>query len=257
MAGLTGSVTMWIDAFIPRDVAGYTKLLTTGTHKGKTAIPLPGAARFNPLNTLKDWNAGYLSDQRTYDTSPTSSVRMRSLAVVQLWPTFLTSEAHKSSGTTQINVESGDQTGFAVADMSRCSFSGIPSFRTQAPTGNASPFFPTPQFPGQMNPFPNAPPPTTPQTAKLSVVGAAGDPLVHTAADIDYEGVFTITMDFVAGRLTVAFDGKIDDFPAFECYASFDGATKLIFKADPPPGNTVTNLLGSATRPKSGTVTFP
>jgi hypothetical protein len=83
---MPNTVTVWIDAFIPKDVPGYTQLITKGTNAGKTAVPLPTLARLNPLNTFKDWSAGYLTDQRTFSTDPTSSVRMRSLAVVQLSP---------------------------------------------------------------------------------------------------------------------------------------------------------------------------
>ena len=56
-------VKFWLNAFIPKNVTGYTKVLTKGPHAGKTAIPLPGIARTWPGNTLKAWNAGYLTDQ--------------------------------------------------------------------------------------------------------------------------------------------------------------------------------------------------
>jgi hypothetical protein len=104
---MPSSVTVWIDAFIPKEVPGYTKFITKGTNAGKTAVPLPGLARLNPLNTFKDWSAGYLTDQRTFSTDPTSSVRMRSLAVVQLSPSATVTPSHKSSGTTQVNMDSG------------------------------------------------------------------------------------------------------------------------------------------------------
>src|SRR5262249_40312462 len=119
-------VTFWLNAFIPKTVAGYTKVLTAGPHAGKTAIPLPGIARTWPGNTFKDWNAGYLTDQRDFDPSPTNSVRMQSLAKVELagaeGPTLINPQAHRSSGTTEVNLVSGVQTGFKVADMTRCKF---------------------------------------------------------------------------------------------------------------------------------------
>jgi hypothetical protein len=49
---------MWINAFIPRVVAGYTENIVGGRHAGKTAIPLPKMARLNPLNTFKALGVG-------------------------------------------------------------------------------------------------------------------------------------------------------------------------------------------------------
>ena len=77
------------------------------------------------------------------------------------------------------------------------------------------------------------------------------------AADIDYEGTVTITRAAIGGPLTVKFDGKIDAFPAYECYASLNNVTKELFRSAPPVGNTVADLLGSANRPITGSVTFP
>src|SRR2546423_4282112 len=99
MANLIGFVNVWIDAFIPRTVPGYTQMLTKGKHTGKTAIPLPGVARLWPGNTVKPLKEGYLTDQRDFGSSSTSSVRMRSLARIQIDPFRLLHTEHKSSGT--------------------------------------------------------------------------------------------------------------------------------------------------------------
>jgi hypothetical protein len=247
---VSGIVAIWINAFIPRDVPGYTINISRGANSGKTAIPLPTIARLNPLNTLKDWDAGYLTDQRTFSPLPSASVRMQSLAEILLPGANLVRTSHTSSGTTQVNTDSGDTTGFAVADMSRCSWGTL----TQAPAVGASlppiPPFPIPQFPRAPIVIAN------PRVLTIKVKGQAGDPLVSAAADIDYEGVFTLTLDAGASRLTVDFDGKLDTFPAFEAYASFNGITKALFTSPPPAGNTVTNLLGDASRPIRGSASF-
>jgi len=225
-------VTFWLNAFIPKTVAGYTKVLTAGPHVGKSAIPLPSIARTWPGNLFKDWDAGYLSDQRGFDPSPTNSVRMQSLAKVELagaeGPTLVHPQAHRSSGTTEVNLVTGKQTGFKVADMSRCKFSVLPRRVSGVFT-----------------------------SLNVQLKGEAGDPLVGMAADIDYEGTFTVSVGSTPGALTVSFEGKIDAFPAYDCYASFNGVTKEIFKSSPPAGNTVANLLGKAKRPISGTAKFP
>jgi len=223
-------VSFWLNAFIPRTVPGYTKVLAAGPHMGKTAIPLPTLAR--PLNPFKGWDAGFLTDQRGFDSSPTNSVRMQSLARVELagpsGPTLIGPHIHRTSGTTEVDLDSGKQTGFQKADMSRCRFSVLPR--------RVSGLF---------------------TSLDVQLVGKANDPLVNLSADIDYEGTFTISAGSTPGSLSVSFQGKIDAFPAFDCFASFNGATKEIFKAGPPPGNTVVNLLGYANRPVSGTVRFP
>jgi hypothetical protein len=216
-------VNVWINAFIPGTVPGYTRTVAAGTHAGKTAVPLPGLARLNPLNTFKAWNAGYLTDQRTFSSAPAASCRMQSSAVISLAPAALARQAHISSGTTEVDIVTGAVSGFAVANMTRCRF-----LRFTA----------------------------TPTVITVDVKGEASDPLVSAAADIDYEGTFTVTI-LGPRRLTVGFTGLIDAFPAFECYASVGGVTKTLFTAPPPPGNTVTNLPGAANRRIAGLVRFP
>lgn len=179
LKGLTMQVTVWLNAFIPGTVPGYTQIIPAGPHRGKTAVPTPGASYMNPLNWTVHRDNGFLTDQRTFSAAPTASVRMRSLAVVELSPFSLISQSHMSSGTTQVDRVTGVQRGYAVANMSRCSFALVPASQS------------------------------------LRLIGQAGDPLVHAAADIDYEGYFSFTFSSATRTVTVIFDGKIDAFPAF------------------------------------------
>jgi hypothetical protein len=219
---------IWVNAFIPQSVPGYTVVIPTGRYAGKTAVPLPKPARLNPLNLIKPPDTGYLTDQRTYNSLQTASCRMQSLAEVDVTRATCTlkSQAHTSSGTTEVDMVNGKHRGFAVADMSRCSYT-VPYSRVCAVT----------------------------PTLSLRLVAAAGDPLVWAAADIDYEGTFTITTS--GAGVIVNFDGKIDAFPAYDAYASYNGVTKSLFTIPPPPGNTVINLLGPANRPITGRAVFP
>lgn len=227
---------LWISAFIPREVPGYTVLVNAnrkyfGKHTGKTAVPLPVLARLHPFNLTKNTSAGYLTDQRTFsDMSPIGrlpSVRMRSLAELMIGKAgqaVLVNQIHESSGTTEVDTKTGDELGFLFANMSRCSW----------------------QFTEEKG------------VIRLKVIGQASDPLVAAAADIDYVGTFTVRPDHPLRNLvTVEFSGKIDAFPAFECYAQLNHVTKTLFTAAPPPGNTVVNLIGPANRPVSGKVVFP
>jgi len=235
-------VSIWINAFIPRTVVGYTRTIPKGVHRTKTAVPLPGVALANPLNWSLHTDNGFLTDQRSFDPSRTASVRMRSLAVVELSPPSLVSQTHTTSGTTKIDMVTGDVRGFGIANMSDCSFSVVPPTTRPAP------------------PSPMLMPPSSPTSSPiitLRLKAAASDPLVKAAFDIDYEGNFVYLPATAPGIVTVAFSGKIDAFPAFEGYASLNGVTKALFTSPPPPGNTVLNLPGSANRPITGRVSLP
>ena len=57
--------------------------------------------------------------------------------------------------------------------------------------------------------------------------------------------------------MTILSSGKMDNFPAYECYTTFNGVTKTLFTNSPSTGNTVVDLLGFAKRSVSGSVSFP
>ncbi len=228
--GDSKTIKVWINAFIPGDVPGYTFNVPAGPHAGKTAIPCPLIA--TPVNPRCP-SSRYLTDQRTFDPSPTASVRMRSIAEIQLQPPLFVRHPdleHVTSGTTEINKTSGEVTCAKNADMSRCSFN---NFRTEPDPSNLSNF-----------------------TIKLEVVAAASDPCVNLAADIDYAGTFSVFCSPSGKFVQVTFDGKIDSFPAFEAYATINGSTKALFTVPPPAGNTVADLVGSASSPIGGVARF-
>jgi hypothetical protein len=243
-------LTIWLNAFIPMTVTGYTVPITTGTNAGKTAVPLPGLARLNPLNLIKMPDTGYLTDQRGFSDVVTASVRMRSLAEIDVSgsvPAF-TSGLHETSGTTEVDMVTGVTRAFGKANMSRCSWRATTARPAMSGTAHIPFGGPVVVNTGVI----------ITDTLTLSLVGAAGDPLVWTAADIDYTGSFSVRkVTTPTPALVVSFDGLLDNFPAFEAYASLNGTTKTIFTSSPPAGNTVTDLLGGATRPVSGTVSFP
>ncbi|MEZ5579210.1 MAG: hypothetical protein R3F40_07260 [Candidatus Competibacteraceae bacterium] len=96
------TVTFWISAFIPKSVKGYAGHYQ-GVHLGKTAVPLPAIARTWPGNWIsKDWNAGYLTDQRGFSNSQSASHRMQSSAIVDLVTKRMLHSAHTTSGTTEV-----------------------------------------------------------------------------------------------------------------------------------------------------------
>jgi hypothetical protein len=234
-------VAIWINAFIPRTVAGYTRAIPNGIHRAKTAVPLPAVALANPLNWSLHTDNGFLTDQRGFDSSRTASVRMRSLAVVELSPPSLVSQSHTSSGTTQVDMVTGAVRGFARARMSDCSFQLVlPPHRVQLGSRSAS-----------------AVAPAASPIMTLGLHAAASDPLVRGAANIVYAGDFVIAPAKTSSHVTVEFVGKVDAFPAFEGYASLNGVTKALFTLLPSPGNTVLDLALFKFRQVKGAVTLP
>ena len=248
---------IWINAFIPRDVPGYTREISMGPNRGKTAVPLPGLARANPMNLIKNWEAGYLTDQRSFSTSATASHRMQSLMEILLASTpRVVRTNHSSSGTTEVDMDTGAQLGYATADMRRCSFSSLIMHQQLAGIRRGTNQYRVP-FGGNFTVnYPTSAPPPHP-VYRTSLTAAAGDPLVSAAADIDYVGVFELSLDPTSPtKCVISFEGRIDAFPAYECYAELNGVVRTLFRSSPPPGNTVQNLLGGANRSISGITSF-
>ena len=222
-----GNLTVWINAFIPANVSGYTIPVPSGPHAGKTAIPCPLVA--TPVNPMCPWR-GYLTDQRSFDPHPGASVRMRSLAEIQLVAPRLVRQVHETSGTVEVSTRDGAQTCRQNADMSRCGFF---NFRVAPMISPAGAFRIT-----------------------LDYVGSARDPCVNLAADIDYAGAIEILCVPSSSFLEVRVNGLVDAFPAFEMYASLAGTTRELFRLAPPAGNTVADLLGGAGTPVGGRAQF-
>jgi hypothetical protein len=91
----------WLNAFIASDVPGYTKVIPTGKHMNKTAIPLLWIARFWPGNTFKGLDACDLTDQRGFSDSITASSRMHCEITVEIGTFKMVGQSHWSSGTTE------------------------------------------------------------------------------------------------------------------------------------------------------------
>jgi hypothetical protein len=84
---------------------------------------------------------------------------------------------------------------------------------------------------------------------EISMQCAACNPRAPSSrlfGDIDYFGKIIIDV----GARSIEIDGMIDQFPAFEAYATInDGAGFALFQIPPPFGNTVMNLPRTANRP--------
>jgi hypothetical protein len=210
MAIAINSVKFWINAFIPLNVAGYTKPIPG--IPGQTMIPGPS------VNFLSDC---YHTDQRDFSNNIHASSRMHSEAKVTFTSgTPLLTTWHNCDETIECDCEDGEEECRKKGATGRMSI-------TMLPSRVCGPYEPvTLEFKCRAN-NPCAP---------SSTVGG----------DIDYEG--KVIIDRAARRIEC--DLKIDAFPAFEAYATInDGAGVMMFQIPPPPGNTVMNLPGYASRP--------
>jgi hypothetical protein len=92
----------------------------------------------------------------------------------------------------------------------------------------------------------------------FSFDGGAGNPCAGALApDIDW--LVNVTVERQGGGIsvTLAVGSLVEPFPAFEMYASLNGATKQLFQRSPDPGATPWNLFGPPNKPVSGNVIFP
>ena len=209
------SVKVWINAFIPLNILGYTQRVPAGIHTGKTMIPGP-----NPLSDC------YLTDQRDFSNQIHAKSRMHSeVKLVFSGNKPILTQWHNCDQTTELDCGDGDVESTKKGSISRMNFRLLPT--------------------------------STSKRAIVSFNCSASNPCAPTSriiGDIDYNG--TLTIDHAAR--SVKFDGKIDQFPAFEAYATInDSAGITLFREPPPAGNTVLNLPLNANRSIVKTIIFP
>ena len=94
---------------------------------------------------------------------------------------------------------------------------------------------------------------STTDTVVIAIDMAASNPCFRGSPNIDVDGEFRINIK----QRTVAFDGKVEPFPAFEAYVSFGNVTKTLFTRGPVPGATPVDLFGNPNRPVFGVQAFP
>jgi hypothetical protein len=224
------SVKFWLNAFIPKEIPGYTRPVPG--NPGITMIPGPNAplvgavARLQVegrgirpgVMPLEITEYGYHTDQRTFSNDIHASSRMHSEARLDLRsrPPALT-QWHHCDETLEYDAMSGNKVNRKVGSTTRMSFWMMPQI--------------------------------DPDSVMIEFKCAAHNPCAESSAilgDIDYAG----TLRFYPRRRRLELDALIDDFPAFEAYATLnDGAGVTLFRQLPPSGNTVMNLPGPPRRP--------
>lgn len=249
MASFIQSVTFWMNAFIPRDISGYTISVPKGEHAGKTMIPGPhslASLKEAQLNVPKSMLAVglsdcFLTDQRTFSNERNAKSRMHSEFTIHfgVYPPRMT-QHHNCDWTTELDCEDGSQDCHKKGKTDDMKFSLIKNDPLS-----------TNQRIGARGAKPQI------GLVKVRMKCAASNPCAPESkffGDIDYEGMIMLDL---ANRL-LRFDGKVDEFPAFEAYVAINGGPgKTVFRIEPPEGNTVLSLPGSANRPVKRIITFP
>lgn len=196
-----------------------------------TFIPndIPGLTQPVPRQTNKTMIPGplptsdcYHTDHRSFSGDPTKSARARSRVDISERDLTLLNQEHHCGFTVECDCEDGD-----VECREKASTAGLKVKNFQA-GANACTF---------------------------TFEGGAGNPCVTMAPEINW--LVNVEVKKVAGgklQVSALAGSKIEPFPAFEMYATFNGTTRAIFREGPAPGTTPWDLVGGPTRGVSGTV---
>jgi Domain of unknown function (DUF4157) len=165
----------------------------------------------------------FLTDNRSFSNDIAASARMHSEVRIDFAREFPSSvkEFHDTGRTHELDCEDG-----SVECNSQASKAGMKITRKEK---------------------------LGPLAIDLYITGAAHNPCFTGSPDIDYDGLIRVD----AGLKYVSFVGRIDDFPAFEMYATIEGGeSKALFQLAPKEGKGPIDLFGEATREAVGVANF-
>jgi hypothetical protein len=226
-------VKVWFNSFIPRDVPGVTHgPVTAGPYVGwNYVLGPPGSA--HGITTRR--GAFLTSDRVTFsDLLSRGPHHFKMHTEVDM--TFgagspVHTVLHRGGASVEVDPATGAVVRMTSGSTARMWVYGIPSW---------------------------GPGPATPTGGiKLRVSLSSAIPLIPlsgTIADMDIIGYLLVD----PGARTVVFDGKVDEFPAYEAYVSADSGPPLaLFRQPILPGKTPSDLIGFPTLPPlPGTVRF-
>jgi hypothetical protein len=223
------SVKIWLNSFIPKTVPGVTHPVTAGPFLGSTFVFGPPVPTLTIPPTLK--RGEFLTSNRAFDSSDTripSHFKMHSditISFPSVGNPIVGTPVHVGGESIEIDPVTGAILRRAVGSTARMVIVQLPNL-------------------------------LAPKAAiKLVVKMSCAIPLIFGAslvADMDIIGTLTV---FPSTR-SVTFNGKVDEFPAYEAYASGDGGPPVrLFNVGVLPGKTPSDLIGLPTIPVSSTVT--
>ena len=182
-------------------------------------MPYPADTSKSMIGNLLGISDCFLSDQRSFDSDIGASARMHSETTVSLsGGSYSWTQIHYCGQTTEVDCEDGDVEGTATQSNDNMEFKELSGSYDKV---------------------------------VLDFAAARNNPLWLGSPDIDLVG--TLTVDRI--NRFVQFQGKVDEFPAFEAYVSINGgAPQVIKQLGPAPGADPGNLIGPANRDFGGTV---
>jgi hypothetical protein len=225
------TVTLWVNAFIPKDikVTGKPDLTRAvpgkGPHASKTMIP-------GPVPGVSDC---FLTDQRGFDPDPKASSRMHNKVTVDLAKLALAGPPdRRCDPTVEVDCEDGAEECSKAAKVDRIE---VKEFSAAAGTGGGA-------------------------TVKFRLLGAADNAcFVVTPGmlvpDIDWDLPVTVEVAPGGEQVAVRVKGAIEVFPAFEMYAAAGAAKPVaVFQEPPVDGKTPRDLFGPPARKVEKAVTL-
>jgi hypothetical protein len=179
------TITIWLNAFIPNDVPGWTETVDKGPEKGKVGLISPIGEMTGGLVD----DVWYLTDQRSFSRNPRISSRMHTLMTFDVRGTpKIIQRTVRIDPTVKVKREDGTV-------MCR-------------KTGSTK----------QMHISP--PLPFTQKHIEFTFSGVGLNPCtpggISTA--IDYRVDFKIHLNTSRSKAVVEFDARVDEFPSFEAY---------------------------------------
>lgn len=225
-------IRLYIRAFIPRtimrsDGTQYTRALSGGAYVGKTVIP--GPRLLPPIPGVPNW---FLSDNRSFDSSPSSGARMHMEVLLDARSGAVSAPSTnggRSNPGCDLSVGFDELAGEVVAeghgDSSRMTITSVQT----------------------------APQPGGGLKASFTLRGAANNPLVPGSFDIDWALNVVVLVDAGNEIASARVSGLVDPFPAFEMYVGVEGAPLIpVFQLDPRLDADPWNLIGPPNRPITG-----
>jgi hypothetical protein len=254
------TLSLWLNAFIGNDVRRadgqpMSFRLTTGLHRGETAIPGP----FN--GKVPGFDDCYLTDQRSFNANDRkASSRIHAEVLLDFTPSKPTMLSIPPLGATvdtvRVRVSTGDvlNTGRGVArggfTHGRGFSLGSKQTEVRFTIAGSNPIAKMPRV--LVVPFP---PLFGPPALPVPLPPSSSDPPSLADPDIDIIGSFVI--DAQTRRLK--FRAVVDGFPFFEGYVSADGGSPVtIFQLLPKPGeDPASGLPGLPNRPVEVDLVIP
>ena len=210
------SVKLWIKAFIPNDYERATIVPGSGAHGGKTAI-----------TDLWLLNRCFLTDQRTFSNDIHAEARMHCEVGIDIAKRKETYQFHHCYDTIEVDCKGGHEKCRAQGSTKDMQFTDFEVSEDK-------------------------------QRFTLKIDAGSKNPCVKigplaVSPNLDFTGLITVSVNEDASRALVTFKGHVEQYPAFEMYASAnDGEAQTVFQIGVAPEAGVAQILGKPGREVSG-----